>query len=105
MSVIIRADAAQDIRNIVAAIQATHPRAAGKFSIALTRAIEGLERFPLAAPELGPSADGSVVFRFSTVRGFRRFVVIYLPLSDGVDVVRVVDGRRDLTGIVAGVSP
>jgi hypothetical protein len=68
MSIIFRAGAAHDIRNIVAAIQATNPRTAGKFSLAITRAIEGLERFPLAAPELGPSADGSVVFRFSTVR-------------------------------------
>ncbi|HET6575394.1 MAG TPA: type II toxin-antitoxin system RelE/ParE family toxin [Fimbriiglobus sp.] len=105
MSIIIRADAAQDIRAIVAAFQITHPKSAGKFSVALTRTIEGVERFPLAAPELGPSADGSVVFRFTTIRGFRRFVVIYLPLSDGVDVLRVVDGRRDLSGIIASINP
>jgi plasmid stabilization system protein ParE len=105
MSIIIRTDAAQDIRAIVAALQATRPRTAGKFSIAVTRAIEGLERFPLASPELGPSADGSVVLRFATIRGFRRYVVIYLPLPDGVDVLRVVDGRRDLTGVVASINP
>jgi plasmid stabilization system protein ParE len=105
MSLIIRAEAAQDIRDLVATIRASHPQTAAKFSVALTRTIDGLERLPLVGPELGPSADGSVVFRFTTVRGFRHIVVIYLPLPDGVDVVRVVSGRRDLAGIVAAITP
>jgi hypothetical protein len=32
-------------------------------------------------------------------------VLIHLPLQDGVDVLRVVDGRRDMEAIVAGIIP
>lgn len=105
MSVNIRAIAARDIRSLTATIGKTRPRIAHKFATALTRLIRRLERLPLSGSELCPSVDGSVMLRFATVTGFRHVVVLHLPLPDGVDVLRVVDGRQDLDRIAAGILP
>jgi plasmid stabilization system protein ParE len=37
--------------------------------------------------------------RFFPVRRFRNHIIVFLPLADGVEIVRVVDGRRDLRGM------
>ncbi len=37
-------------------------------------------------------------FRFWTV--LRRFVIVYEPLTDGVEIVRVLDGVRDLPRVL-----
>lgn len=33
---------------------------------------------------------------------FRRYVIYYLPLHDGIDVVRVLHGARDVDGVLEG---
>lgn len=33
---------------------------------------------------------------------FRRYVIYYLPLSDGIDVVRVLYSARDIDGLLPG---
>lgn len=35
---------------------------------------------------------------------FRRYVIYYVPLSDGIDVVRVLHSARDIDGLV-GAEP
>jgi plasmid stabilization system protein ParE len=102
MTLIVRSTAARDIGAMTAGMRA---RTKARFAAALIRQLALLERFPLLGSELGPSADGSVMFRVMTVGGFQNVVVIFVPLPDGIDVVRVVDGRRDLAAIIAGITP
>ena len=104
MSISFRTGAARDIRSIDAALRGYHPRSAAKFAAALGRVLRRLKRLPLSGAELGPSTDGTVIFRSAIVQGYT-FVVIHLPRPDGVEVIRVVDGRRDLDAILAGLSP
>ena len=40
---------------------------------------------------------GLRVFR---VKGFERILVLYLPLSDGVEILRVVHGSRNLQSLL-----
>jgi len=56
-----------------------------------------------AMPEMGtrcnfrsPTASG---IRMWSIRGFQNYIVFYRPLDDGVDVVRVIHGARDIQAI------
>ena len=38
------------------------------------------------------------------VTGFEKILLFYLPLRDGIDLLRVVHGRRDLETVLGGES-
>ena len=40
--------------------------------------------------------------RYATLRFYPQFVILYLPMDSGVDVLHVVRGRRDLKNVLAG---
>lgn len=44
-----------------------------------------------------PELESLRVFRVS---GFERILVLYLPMLDGVEIVRVIHGSRDLQGLL-----
>lgn len=94
MTLIVRQEAAEDARLITAQLQATRPRIANQFAARLTRTFRLLEQFP---PSLGADPD----LRFMTMRKFHRVVIVFLPLPDGVDVLRVLEGNRDLAALLA----
>ena len=54
-----------------------------KFDLLATQPLMGRER-----PELTPSRLRSFVAG--------RYIVFYLPLADGINIVRVLDGRQDI---------
>ena len=61
------------------------------------RILDGLEeRFNLVAtqPLMGRERPELVPKLRSFVAG--RYVIFYLPLEDGIDIVRVLDGRQDI---------
>ena len=39
--------------------------------------------------------------RFHLVKGFRKYLVFYIPRNDGIEVVRVLHGARDLETLFA----
>jgi toxin ParE1/3/4 len=45
-----------------------------------------------------PALDG---LRYSPVSGFRLYVVFYRPVADGIELVRVLHGARDLASVLA----
>jgi toxin ParE1/3/4 len=91
-----RPAANRDIRNAAHAIAENNPRAAIRF----VEAVQATEELLLAAPGVGthrdygnPSLTG---MRWHSVRGFRKYLVFYIPRSDGIEVVRVLHGARNL---------
>jgi toxin ParE1/3/4 len=65
------------------------------------------ETFALLAsqPEIGwrPKVKrlrGLESLRMFTISGFEKMVVLYRPTSDGVEIVRVVHGSRDLRAVI-----
>ena len=69
------------------------------------------ETFSLLAkqPEMGwdarlrhPDLKSLRVFR---VKGFERMLILYLPMLDGIEVVRVVHGSRDVQALLDRRSP
>jgi toxin ParE1/3/4 len=94
-----RVAARLDIMDIVRHIGAANPTAAARF----TKAVRETEELLLASPGIGTlrdCADPALAgMRWHSVRGFRRYLVFYLPRSDGIEVVRVLHGARDLEAL------
>jgi len=79
-----------------------------------TASVEVGHRFLVAAhdtfsllatqPDMGWDArlkhPGLKSLRVFRVKGFERILVLYLPMLDGVEIVRVVHGSRDVQGLL-----
>ena len=73
--------------------------AALRFLDAAEAAFELLAAMPQMGTLCGfrsPEASG---LRMWSIRGFQNYIVFYRPLEDGVDVVRVIHGARDIQAI------
>ena len=85
-----------DVMEIVERIAVDNPSAAARF----TYAVRATEELLLATPGIGSSRDygnpALVGMRWHPVRGFRKYLVFYVPRSDGIEVVRVLHGARNL---------
>jgi toxin ParE1/3/4 len=93
---VIRHDAAeQDLRDLVDYIAEKSPQSARRFLQAVE---EGL-RLLADLPGLGSPCEfrnpAAADLRFWIVRGFPNHLVIYRPLDDGIEVIRVFHGARD----------
>jgi len=84
---------------IVESIAADNPSAAARF-VAGLRATEELL---LAMPGIGTARDYGnptlVGMRFHLVKGFRKYLIFYIPRDYGIEVVRVLYGPRDLEAL------
>ena len=63
-------------------------------------AVRQTEERLLATPGMGGQAKfehpALAGMRFHLVRGFRKYLIFYVPLDDGIEIVRVLHGSRDL---------
>ena len=57
-----------------------HPQSAPRYDSGIAR-LDGLRRFP--------------------VSGFDQYLIFYLPRENGIDVIRVLHGARDIDGLFA----
>lgn len=46
-----------------------------------------------------PALDG---LRLMPIRGFAKYLILYRPIRDGIEVIRVFHGSRDLEGLFEG---
>jgi toxin ParE1/3/4 len=100
MTLIVRQQADDDVTELTTRIAANTPRTAIRFVDRLHRTFRLLEAFPYlgSIPPSGLGLDPAI--RFMTMRRYHRVVIVYLPLPDGVDIVRVVEGNRDLGAVL-----
>ncbi len=99
MTHIVRQQADDDVTDLTTRLAANSPRTALRFVGRLNRTFLLLETFPHlgSVPPVGLGLDPAL--RFMTMRRYHRVVIVYLPLPDGVEVVRVVEGNRDLATV------
>lgn len=101
MSIVFRAAATQELLDLVNGIRAVDPAAAIRFEDSVRRTLAGLEQFPLTGERRrvrNPNVRG---LRVAGVRRYRRFVVVYLPLPNGIEVLHIVRGSRRIGPLVA----
>jgi toxin ParE1/3/4 len=97
--VVKRPEALSDLEEIQVAIGRNSLMAAERFSIEAERAFELLA----SMPELGgrSESDHPVLagLRIWPIRRFRKYLILYRALTNGIEVVRVVHGARDIEGL------
>lgn len=92
--------ASLDLIDIADYISRDNPAAAYRFLDAAERAFDLLATFPLlgtATRFRDPRLDGVRLF---PLREFNNFVIVYQPEDDGVFILRVVHGARDLDQLI-----
>jgi toxin ParE1/3/4 len=98
---IIRHPAARrDVDAIAAFIAEDNPEAAFRFLEAIEKSYQTLAEMPeMGAPRpFGGSALAGL--RMFPVRDFPTYLVFYRPTEDGIEIVRVLHGARDLSAIL-----
>src|SRR5262245_50912947 len=97
--IVRRPEALNDLEEIQFAIGQNSMMAPERFSVAAERAFELLA----SMPELGGrfESDHPILskLRVWPIRRFRKYLILYRPLSDGIEVVRVVHGARDIEAL------
>ncbi|MCI0701849.1 MAG: type II toxin-antitoxin system RelE/ParE family toxin [Planctomycetia bacterium] len=101
MSIDFRPQARQELVDLLAGIRSANPRAANNVQDEVQHTLELLEANPLSGPRLRVTNPTLGELRFATVRHYPQFVILYLPTADGIEVLHIVRGRRNLSRIVA----
>jgi toxin ParE1/3/4 len=101
MSVRIRPQARIDIQELAERIGEDYPNAATAFLHHLDETLELLEKFPRIGAEAPFPIVANRAIRFFPIKRFRNYLIAFLPLPVGVEVLRVIDGRRDIGDIFA----
>ncbi len=100
----IRAKAFQDLDERCRYIAQFNVRAATRFKANVYKTFQ----FLLDFPESGSLCEYERVpvegLRFITVKKYKRFVVVFRPIPDGVEIVRIFYGSQDIEGILRGDS-
>jgi toxin ParE1/3/4 len=101
VSVDLTPHALYDIDNAAEYLEADKPGGGGRFRDDLDRTFERLERFPEAAELFDPPIPRHPGLRRTPLKKYRRYVIYYRPVSDGILVVRVLHAARD-AGLIFG---
>jgi toxin ParE1/3/4 len=73
---------------------------ADRYLAAVDETLQLLATHPEAGYELtSPKAELTGIRRFSAGGGFEKTLLFYFPLEDGIDLVRVLHGSRDLDAL------
>src|SRR5262245_61936248 len=85
-----------DLDAVAWRIAQDRPRSAFRFLEAAKTTFHRLAAKPFMGGRLETENPRYKNLRIITIPGFRNHVVIYRPLDDGAEILRVLDGRRDL---------
>jgi toxin ParE1/3/4 len=81
--------------------QAASLATSDRFLAAVNRTFEQLTAMPDMGTRYEPDDPAYAELRYLPVSKFRKYLVFYRPMSDGIEVVRVLHGARDIAGILA----
>ncbi len=93
---LIHEKALNDIQAIAQYIARDNLPAALRFYDTAQAAFDFLASMPAAGPQLNPPLDSMPDLRFWPLTRSRNYLVIYKPFPDGVEIIRVIHGARDL---------
>ncbi|CAA9439451.1 MAG: hypothetical protein AVDCRST_MAG64-4058 [uncultured Phycisphaerae bacterium] len=93
---IVRDAARQDVDDICSRIAAGNLPAALRVYDSIRGEFALLARHPGAGPSCEFPEPDLADLRFSPVKKYRSYLVIYRPLADGVEVVRVIHAATDM---------
>ena len=101
----LRQAASDDIDEIIRYIAPNDPQVARRFVDAIQGAFDLLYHYPRAGARRPGRRPQLTHLRCWPVGGrFRQYVILYLPHDDGVEIVRVLHGARDVDGLMSHES-
>ena len=92
----VRQRAREDVVDLAARIALDKLEPALRFYDAAEKAFTFLSEHPHAGPKIDPPIPASPQLRFWPIRRFRNYLVIYQPLENGIEIIRVLHGACDL---------
>jgi toxin ParE1/3/4 len=102
MSVIDQRHAARrDLVEIVAYLAERSEGAARRFRVEAEATFTRLAGMPGMGTRYEPDEPAYAELRYFPVSRFPRYLVFYRSLPDGIEVVRVLHGSRDIAGMLA----
>lgn len=99
---VVHDKAREDVEAIAAYIARDNLAAALRFVDAAEVAFDFLAATPGAGPRVEPPIEGLGGLRYWPITPFRKYLVIYQPAGDGVEIFRVLHGQRDVFQVIAG---
>ena len=97
---IVRNGAWSDVDDLAAYIAPTNLPAALRFYDAAQAAFDLFARMPRAGPRFEPQIASFPELRFWPITGFRNYLVLYQPVEDGTEIIRVIHGARDIATVL-----
>ena len=95
--VVKRIAAQRDLDSIAASLQAmASPLVAIRFLDASNRDFVRLSKMSGLGSRFESDHPALEGLRVWPIRGFRKYLILYRPLDDGIEVVRVLHGSRDI---------
>lgn len=102
MSVVHQRHAARrDLVEIVAYLAERSEAAARRFRTEAEATFTRLAGMPGMGTQYEPDEPAYAELRYFPVSKFPRYLVFYRSLPDGIEVVRVLHGSRDIAGVLA----
>jgi toxin ParE1/3/4 len=99
--VILKKPAARiDLAACYAYIGERNPNAARRFRLAAEATFAALARSPGIGAPFEVSSPRLQGLRIAPVRRFRNYLIFYLPVAGGVDVIRVLHAARNIKAIL-----
>ena len=98
-----RAGARHDLIDIIYHyIQEGSPKSGHRFRVQAEAAFERLAGMPGMGTRYAHDHPAQAELRyFPLTSRFKKFLVFYRPVADGIEIVRVLHGARDIAGILA----
>ena len=97
---VIRPAAARDIDEQAEHLAQESESLAERFITAATRTIQDIAGMPGLGSVYPVASTTLQDLRTWPIRGFRKYLVFYVPLEDGIEVIRVLHGARDIERIL-----
>jgi toxin ParE1/3/4 len=98
---IVRRDfALSDLNDIADYIQKDSPESAIRFFIAAEKTFAMLAESPEMGTVCQFRSPRFSNFRLWTIKGFRHYIIVYRPLEQGVEIVRILHGSRDIAAVL-----
>jgi plasmid stabilization system protein ParE len=102
--VILRPQVPDDLESILRYLAERSPAAADRFADAIQLTLEELARMPRVGSPKHFATPALANVRSWSVRGFRKYLILYKPIPDGILVLAVTHGARDLPNFLADRS-
>ena len=94
--IVLRPRAVVDIGEQAEYLAESNLNVAGRFTLAMERAFRRLASMPGIGTLWETPNPQYAGMRIGRIRGFKKHLIFYRPIENGIEVIRVLHGARDL---------